>query len=87
MAFGETINLFETSLRKIGKEADDALEFRYLNNARKFQQDFTDALTLDPDATMNAQAIFGSISNAFGLLAEDATAVSESFDAQRTWLL
>ena len=28
MAFGETINLFETSLRKIGKEADDALEFR-----------------------------------------------------------
>ena len=91
MDFGETINLFQTSFKKIGMEAAQAsgLEWGsqaadkfavgFIDKAQAFNDKLVNALSLDPDTTMNYQAVFASMTNAFGLANKSVMDISESF--------
>ncbi len=91
MNLGETINLFQTSFKKIGmeaaeesgfewgSEAADAYAISFLDKAQKFNDKITDALSLDPNTTMKYQAVFGQMANAFGLATKSVTNLSQSF--------
>jgi hypothetical protein len=91
MDFGETINLFETSFKKIGMEAAeesglewgstaaDAFALEFVDRAQSFNDKITKALSLDPNMTMQYQAIFAQMANAFGLATKTVNNFSESF--------
>lgn len=91
MDLGETINLFQTSFKKIGMEASeesglewgsaaaDAFAQGFVNKAQSFNDRISEALSLDPNVTMNYQAVFAQMSNAFGLTTDSVMNLSESF--------
>ncbi len=91
MDFTETINLFQTSFKKIGMEAaqDSGLEWGseaanqfaigFINEAQSFNDMLVDALSLDPDTLMNYQAVFAQMANAFGLTNKSVMNLSKSF--------
>ena len=91
MDFGETINLFQTSFKKIGMEAAeesgmewgsnaaDSFALGFVDRAQQFTDKITDALSLDPNTIMNYQAVFAQMSNAFGLTTNSVMNLSESF--------
>lgn len=90
MDFGETVNLFQTSFKKIGMEAaqdagmewgSDAAEtyaLGFIDRAQDFNNRIVDALSLDPETMMRYQAMFGQIANAMGLATDTAMNMSES---------
>lgn len=65
MDYGETINLFQTSMRALGKKAGD--EFAFLGKAESFTSSLSESLSLDPDLMMNYQAIFAQMSSSMGV--------------------
>ncbi len=91
MDFVETINLFQTSFKKIGMDAAqksglawgsaaaDQYAIGFINKAQAFNDRISQALSLDPNTTMNYQAVFAQISHAMGLTSEVALNMSESF--------
>ena len=91
MDFGETINLFQTSFKKIGmeaaqeagmswgSEAANAYALSFVDEAQKFNDKITNALSLDPNTIMNYQAVFAQMANAFGLTTSSVQDLSESF--------
>ncbi len=91
MDFTETVNLFQTSFKKIGmesatkngykwgSESADAYAKGFIDRAQNFNTMITDSLGLDPNTMMNYQAIFAQMSNSMGLTADTAMNISESF--------
>lgn len=91
MDFTETINLFQTSFKKIGMEtaqemglewgSETANQFAigFMNSAQNFNDLLTESLSLDPNTLMNYQAIFGQMANAFGLTSQSVMNLSSSF--------
>lgn len=91
MDFGETVNLFQTSFKKIGmdaaedaglawgSDAADAYAKSFINRAQAFNDKITEALSLDPNLMMNYQAVFAQMANSMGLAADTAENISESF--------
>jgi len=77
MDYGETINLFQTSMRALGKKAGD--EFAFLGKAESFTSSLSESLSLDPDLMMNYQAIFAQMSSSMGVTESAAYDLSESF--------
>jgi len=91
MDFVETVNLFQTSFKKIGMEtasdmgmewgSETANQFAkgFINRAQNFNDTLTNALSLDPDVMMKYQALFAQMSNSMGLVSQSAMNISESF--------
>lgn len=91
MDFGETINLFQTSFKKIGmqaaeyagmewgSEAANAFAKTFIDYAQSFNDKITESLSLDPNITMKYQAIFAQMANAFGLTSRSVMNLSSSF--------
>lgn len=91
MDFTETINLFQTSFKKIGIDTAEDLGLEmgsaaseqfgkaFIDRATNFNRRITDALSLDPNLMMNYQAVFAQMSNSMNLTAESAINISESF--------
>lgn len=77
MDYGETINLFQTSMRALGKKAGD--EFAFLGKAEAFTSSLSESLSLDPDLMMNYQAKFAQMSSSMGMTEAAAYDLSESF--------
>ena len=88
MDFGETINLFQTSFKKIGmetaeglgmewgSESADAFAKGFITEAQNFNTMLTDALSLDPNVMMGYQALFAQMTNSMGRIRQW---LSESF--------
>lgn len=91
MDYTETINLFETSFKKIGmetarkmgmewgSETADVFAKEFIYNAKSFNNRITEALSLDPELMLNYQAVFAQMTNSMGLVADSSMAISESF--------
>ena len=91
MDIGETINLFQTSYKKIGmetaakagmewgSEAADQFARKFIDKAQDFNNILSDALTLDPNLMMNYQAVFAQMTNSMGLVAQSSMNISSSF--------
>lgn len=91
MDFVETVNLFQTSFKKIGMEAaqdsglawgsEAANQFAvgFIDKAQAFNDRITSALSLDPNTTMNYQAVFAQMANAIGLTTDSVMNMSEAF--------
>lgn len=91
MNLGETINLFQTSFKKIGmeaaqyagmewgSEAANAFAMKFIDYAQSFNDQITEALSLDPNVIMKYQAVFGQMANAFGLTSRSVMNLSSSF--------
>jgi Skp family chaperone for outer membrane proteins/uncharacterized protein (DUF1499 family) len=91
MDFGETVNLFQTSFKKIGVDtatdlgiemgsaASETFAKSFINRAQDFNNRITEALSLDPELMMNYQAVFAQMANSMGLVADSAMNISESF--------
>jgi len=91
MDYIETINLFQTSFKKIGVDAASKLGLEmgtaasenyaksFIDRATKFNKKITEALSLDPDLMMNYQAVFAQMANSMNLTTETAMNISESF--------
>lgn len=91
MDFGETINLFQTSFKKIGmqaaeyagmewgSEAANAFAKQFIDYAQSFNDQITEALSLDPNVIMKYQAVFSQMANAFGLTSRSVMNLSSSF--------
>lgn len=91
MDFIETVNLFQTSYKKIGEEAAvkngmtwgsesaDAYAKAFIGRAQTFNDKLVNSLGLDPNTMMNYQATFGQISNSLGLTSKTVENVSQSF--------
>ena len=91
MDYVETINLFQTSFKKIGVDAATKLGMEmgsvasetyakgFIDRAAAFNKKITEALSLDPDLMMNYQAVFAQMANSMNLTAETAMNISESF--------
>lgn len=91
MDYGETINLFQTTFKKIGmetasengmawgSESADAFARGFIDRAQNFNDMLTDALSLDPNMMMNYQAVFAQMTNSMGLVAESSINMSEAF--------
>jgi hypothetical protein len=91
MDFGETINLFQTSFKKIGVDtatdlgmemgtvASEQFAKGFIDRATSFNKRITEALSLDPNLMMNYQAVFAQMSNSMGLVSSSAQNISESF--------
>jgi methyl-accepting chemotaxis protein/Spy/CpxP family protein refolding chaperone len=90
MDFTETINLFQTSFKKIGmetaselgmdwgSEAADQFSRKFIDEAQDFNDQLTDSLSLDPNLMMGYQALFAQMSNAMGLTAQASMDISET---------
>lgn len=90
MDFVETVNLFQTSYKKIGLGAAqnlgmswgsasaDSYAKAFIDRAQSFNDRLTNSLSLDPNTMMNYQAVFANISNSMGLTANTAENLSES---------
>ena len=91
MDYGETINMFQVSLKKIGKDAaksagidmgskaGEEYAISFMRSAEEFSKDFSNKLGLDPDMMMKYQAVFAQISNSMGSTATTADNLSRSF--------
>lgn len=91
MDYIETLNLFQTSFKKIGVDAAEELGLEmgsvaseqfgkaFIDRATKFNKKITEALSLDPDLMMNYQAVFAQMANSMNLTAATALNISESF--------
>lgn len=91
MDYIETLNLFQTSFKKIGVDAAEELGFKmgsvaseqfgkaFIDRATKFNKKITEALSLDSDLMMNYQAVFAQMANSMNLTAATALNISESF--------
>ncbi len=77
MDYSETVNLFQTSMRALGKKAGN--EFAFLDKAEGFNSSLSEKLSLDPDTLMNYQAIFAQMSSSMGVAESAAYDLSESF--------
>ena len=91
MDYGETINMFQVSLKKIGEDAaksagismgskaGEEYAISFMRSAEEFSKDYTNKLGLDPDMMMKYQAVFAQISNSMGTTANTADNLSRSF--------
>ena len=91
MDYVETVNLFQTSLKKIGMEAAqdlgmewgsasaDAYANTFIERAEKFNDMLVDSLTLDPNLMKNYQAVFAQMTNSMNLVTESSMNISETF--------
>ena len=79
MDYSETVNLFQTAFRALGKKSGDAFENAYLEKAEQFQSNLANSLSVDPNLFMNYQAVFANMTSAMGLTSEAAYDLSESF--------
>ncbi|MBS5933736.1 MAG: hypothetical protein KIC94_12785 [Clostridiales bacterium] len=90
MDYNETVNLFQTSLKKVGKsaaeqagiqgeKAGEEYAISFMRSAEEFADELSDDLGLDPEMTKKYQATFAQISNAMGNTAVTADNVSRSF--------
>jgi hypothetical protein len=91
MDYVETVNLFQTSFKKIGMETAEDLGMEwgsasadtyakgFIKEAQDFNKMLTESLSLDPQLMMNYQAVFAQMSNSMGLTADTAMNISESF--------
>lgn len=91
MDYGETINMFQVSLKKIGEDAaksagismgskaGEEYAISFMRSAEEFSKDFSNKLGLDPDMIMKYQAVFAQISNSMGTTANTADNLSRSF--------
>jgi hypothetical protein len=91
MDYGETINLFQVTFKKIGmdaavdsgmtwgSEAANAYAKTFIEKAQSFNDKIVDALSLDPDTIMKYQAMFGSMANSIGLTSNSVKNLSDSF--------
>lgn len=91
MDFTETINLFQTTFKKIGMEEAESIGYEwgsasanefskgYIDRAQKFNNLLTASLGLDPNTMMNYQAVFAQMSNSMGLVTDSALNISETF--------
>ncbi len=77
MDYSETVNLFQTSMRALGKKAGS--EFEFLDKAEQFSTSLSEKLSLDPDTMMNYQAVFAQMSSSMGVTEAAAYDLSESF--------
>ena len=91
MDYVETINLFQTSFKKIGVDTAEDLGMKmgsvaseqfakgFIDRAQSFNDKITSSLSLDPDLMMNYQAVFAQMANSMNLTSESAMNISESF--------
>lgn len=91
MDYGETINMFQVSLKKIGEDAaksagismgskaGEEYAISFMRSAEEFSKDISNKLGLDPDMIMRYQAVFAQISNSMGTTANTADNLSRSF--------
>lgn len=77
MDYGETINLFQTSMRALGKKSGN--EFAFLDRAESFSSTIATNLGLDPNMLMNYQAVFAQMTSSMGVTESAAYDLSESF--------
>jgi hypothetical protein len=90
MDYGETINLFQTSFKKIGVDtaedlgaemgsvASEQFGKAFIDRAQSFNDRITNALSLDPELMMKYQAVFAQMSNSMNLTAASALNISET---------
>ena len=90
MDFGETVNLFQTSFKKIGMETAESMGMEwgsatadtfakgFIEQAQDFNDLLTNSLSLDPEMMLRYQAIFAQMTNSMGLVAESSMNISES---------
>ncbi len=79
MDYDETVNLFQTAFRAIGKKAGENFEFAFLEKAEGFQSSLASKLSVDPNLFMNYQAIFANMASSMGMTSATAYDLSESF--------
>jgi hypothetical protein len=91
MDFGETINLFQTSFKKIGVDtatelgadmgsaASEEFAKAFIDRAQDFNDKITDSLSLDPEMMMKYQAVFAQMANSMNLTAGTALNISDTF--------
>lgn len=91
MDYVETVNLFQTSLKKIGMESAvkmgmewgsssaDAYANTFIDRAEKFNDMLVDNLTLDPELMKNYQAVFAQMTNSMNLVSDTSMNISETF--------
>lgn len=91
MDYVETVNLFQTSFKKIGMEtahelgmdwgsvSADAFAKSFIKEAENFNDLIVDRLSLDPEMMKKYQAVFAQMTNSMGLSAKSSMAISESF--------
>ena len=79
MDYDETVNLFQTAFRAIGKKSGEEFEFAFLERAEDFQSSLASKLSVDPNLFMNYQAIFANMASSMGMTSATAYDLSESF--------
>ncbi len=79
MDYDETVNLFQTAFRSIGKKAGTEFEFAFLEQAEDFQESLASKLSVDPNLFMNYQAVFANMASSMGMTSSAAYDLSESF--------
>ncbi|WP_066719895.1 hypothetical protein [Clostridium sp. Marseille-P299] len=90
MNYEETVNLFQTSMKKIGltsaKSAGyeigssmaESYAISFMNKANDFAEDISDNLSLDPNMVKNYQAMFAQMADSMGLVSDTAYNISTS---------
>lgn len=90
MNYEETVNLFQTSMKKIGltsaKNAGyemgssmaESYAISFMNKANDFAEDISDKLSLDPNMVKNYQAMFAQMADSMGLVSDTAYNISTS---------
>ena len=91
MDYVETVNLFQTSLKKIGMEAAQDLGMEwgsesanafaktFIDRAESFNDMLVDSLVLDPQLMKNYQAVFAQMTNSMNLVSDTSMNISETF--------
>jgi len=91
MDYVETINLFQTSFKKIGVDTAEDLGMKlgtaaseqfakgFIDEAQSFNDKISNSLSLDPDLMMNYQAVFAQMTNSMNLTSQSVMNISESF--------
>lgn len=91
MDYVETVNLFQTSLKKIGMESAvkmgmewgsssaNAYAKTFIDRAENFNDMLVDNLTLDPELMKNYQAVFAQMTNSMNLVSDTSMNISETF--------
>lgn len=90
MNYEETVNLFQTSMKKIGltsaKNAGyeigssmaESYAISFMNKANDFAENISDKLSLDPNMVKNYQAMFAQMADSMGLVSDTAYNISTS---------
>jgi hypothetical protein len=91
MDYTETINLFQTTYKKIGMETAqdigmewgsataDAFAKGFIKDAESFNDMLVNSLGLDPNVMKQYQAIFAQMTNSMGLVAQSSMNIADSF--------